>query len=136
MTLSFGVAHPEHPRRLSGEGGGGKEQGRSSQRFLGRFWCRPWPCVSLESPSRHTCSTASRRRTARGASLAATAVPARPTGTPPGVGTGWEVMGSIAGESLVRPVLLPGTVSRRGAERGLSAAAFSLLCASVSLSVE
>lgn len=50
-----------------------------------------------------------------GASLAA--APARPVGTPPGLGRGWEVMGSVGAESPVRPSLLPGRCLAPGQSR-------------------
>lgn len=53
-----------------------------------------------------------------GASLAApAAAPARPVGTPPGLGRGWEVMGSVGAESPVRPSLLPGRCLAVGQSR-------------------
>lgn len=141
VAPGFGSDRPEHPRVPTGEEGGGKEQGRSSQRCLGHFWCWPWPCISLESPSRHACGTASRRRVARGAALGATlatttAAPARPMGTPLRFGERVGSDGERWGREPGAAVAAPRMVSRHGAEQGLARAALAPLRASVSPSVE
>lgn len=94
VAPGFSMARPEYP-----EGGSGKEQGRRCQ---GHFWCWPWPGISLESPSRHSRSTAGQRRIPD-AWLGTSLGWPQPVGTPPGLGGDGEHWDREPGATIAAP---------------------------------